>query len=381
MAEYSLYLCNDRGKRMKLLNNFRSFRAGKAINATAPFSLALETPSDIRTLQNYNYVINNIRPDWTVQVWSKTRGAASLWNSYFVLRWGFAQGDSGEEVFSLGGYDASQLLVRRVVAAKAEEVQAKMTDNADDMMKAIATDAMQDDADPVPTSGTRAWGDLSVQGDKGNAPSISLEFSFDSLLTLSGGGLLPKIANASRENGTDLFFAVVPATVSTKAITYQFRTYTGQPGRDLTSSVVFDADAGTLEGWALTYDYTDSRNCIYALGQGVTDDRKVEQVYNDYGYKRSYWGRCEGTINANTTGDDQLEAVGYDELAEGRAKIILTGKPVSRQGQQFGRHYQVGDKVTAKAKGQQFSALVWSAVVGQDEAGRVTEDVRLDYRE
>ena len=382
-AGYTLYLCDAKGRQLMPLTNLRTFRAGKIINGTAPFGAALKTPSNIRTLQKYNYVQNNIRPDWTVQVWQKTRGAASLWNTYFVLNWGWAQGDDGNTVFSIGGYDHNHLLTRRIVAAYAESVQAQMTDYADDMMKQIITNSMEDDALPVPTSGTRAWDNLTVQGDKSNGPSISMAFSWAQLLTLSNGGILPKIANASREEGTDLFFWIVPNTVSNSSVTYEFRTYTGQPGQDLTTGsgkVIFDADAGTLENWSLSYDYSEAVNYVYGLGQGLNEDRTVQQAYEVTRYKRSIWGRCEGKAEARMSKeDDEVTEAANDALAEGREKIRITGKPVSVKGQQFGRHYNVGDKVVMKARGVELDALVWSGIVAQDEDGRITEDVNLKY--
>ena len=384
MPHYELFLADDRGRRLMPLNNLHSFSASKVINTMGAFSGVLRAPTNTAQVQNYHYIERGIRRDWQVQVWRKARGPLALWNSYFVLKWGWTQDSQGEEVFSLGGYDQNHLLTRRIVAAYAASSEAEMTDQADDMMKAVVTDSMEDTADPTPTAGTRAWGDLSVAGDQANGPSLTLKFAWRKLLTLSGGGVLSQIARAAREKGTEVFFWIVPAPISTASVTYQFRTYTGQPGRDLTSGrgmVTFSAEDGTLANWALGYDYSEEENYIYGLGSSVEDSRIIKQVYDEARYKASYWARCEGTRDArNQDTDDGVEDAAYEELSEGRPRITLSGKPVSTFKQTFGRHYDVGDRVIAKAKSKQFDALVWSAAVGVREDGAAFENVRLEYR-
>lgn len=384
MAEYELFLCNDRGRRLMPLTNLSTFSASKLLNGLGAFSAVLRPPSDLATLQNYHYIERNIRPDWQVQVWQKTRGPMQLWRPYFVLNWGWTQGEDGEETFSFGGYDVNHLLTRRVVAAYAESTQAKMSDYADDMMKAVVTDSLEDDAAPTPTAGqTRAWADLTVQADVSKGPSIDLAFAWRQVLTPAGGGVLSQIANAARENGTEVLFWIVQKAVSTAGVTYQFNTAVNQ-WRDLTTGnnlVVFDADAGTLVDWALTYDYSEEVNAVYALGQGDETNRNVQQVADAARYQRSYWGRCEGVAEARMMETDAaVQDAGYDALCEGRPRIKLSGTPVSRQGQEFGRHYRAGDRVVARAKGKQFGALVWSEVVSMDEDGKVSETSRLEYR-
>jgi hypothetical protein len=215
-------------------------------------------------------------------------------------------------------------------------------------------------------------------------PSITVAFAWRPLLTLSGGGVLTQIADAAREAGTEVFFSVYGNPVSAAAIKYQFSTSVNFLRRDLTAGrgqVLFDADAGTLADWALDYDYAEEVNYVYALGQGDESNRNVQQRYDAARYKASYWGRCEGIAEARMLETDAgVQAAGDAALAEGRPRARLVGTPVSRLGQEYGRDYDVGDKVLARAKGKTFDALVWSAVVSQDEDGRVSETARLEVR-
>lgn len=383
-AIYDIVLCDDKGRRLMPLNNLRAFTASRIVNGVGAFSAALKAATDLPTLQKYHYIEKNIKPDWQIQVWRKARGPMKLWRSYFLLNWEWGQDENGEEIFSIGGYDTNHLLTRRHVVAYAGSAYAQMDDYADDMMKVIVTQSLTDVIAPTPTAGTRAWWRLTADNELGAGPNVKLAFAWEKLLTIYGGGVLPRIANASRELGTDLFFDVVASSISGTSVTYQFRTYTGQPGRNLTSgksAVVFDAEAGTLSDWALSYDYSEEENYIYALGQGDEDDREVVQVYDATRYSRSYWGRCEGVADLRNLEDTYLEDGGNDALAEGRPKVQLRGTPVSTKKQEFGRHYDVGDRALARAKGRQFEAIVSSAVVSLGEDGRITETARLEYYE
>ena len=383
-AQYELYLCDDRGRRLMPLNNLASFSASRIINGVGGFSATLKSPSDLRTLQNYHYIENNIRADWQVQVWRKIRGPMKMWWSYFIQSWSWSQDEGGDQRFEIGGYGLNHLLTRRIVAAFAESAQSAMTDYADDMMKAVVTDSMEDNALPVPTAGTREWGDLTVAGNTSKGPSITLGFAWDRLLTLEGNGVLTQIANASREaGGPEILFFVVPNTLSAKAVTYKFITVP-DAYRDLTSGkgkVVFAPATGTLANWSLSYDHSKEVNYVYALGQGLEADRTVEQVSDEARYKSSYWGRREGYADVSNLEDDQVEAAGYDALSAGRPAVRVRGTPVSRRGQEYGRHYDIGDKVIVQAKSHKFPALVSAAVVSQDEDGKITETTRLDFRD
>lgn len=384
MASYELWLTNDRGRRLMPLNNLRTWAASRIVNGVGAFSGVLRPPADLPSVQNYHYIERNIRKDWGVQVWRKARGPQHLWAVYFVTGWGWQQGDDGEEVFSLAGYDQNHLLTRRFVAAYADSAQAKMTNYADDMMKAVVTDSLQDDAPPTPTAGTRAWGDLTVQAPASAGPSLTLAFAWRPLLTLSGGGVLTQIADAAREAGTEVFYRLALTNVSTSGVRYEFRTFIGQPGYNRTSGprkVTFDAAAGTLADWSLFYDYSEEVNYVYALGRGDKADRNVQQRYDAARMKASYWGRCEGIAEARMMElDAGVQAAGDGALTEGRPRARLVGTPVSRPGQAIGRHWGVGDRVIAVAKNQRFEAIVWSQIVSQDEDGKVSDTARLEVR-
>ena len=384
MATYELLICNDRGRRIGALNMYRTFSASASVNSIGSFDALLKQPVDIRSTMAYHWLERDLRRDWQIQVWRKDRGPMRLWRTYFVTRWGWSQSEDGEEVFSLGGYDANHLLTRRIVAAYSQSALHSLfiANPADDVMKALVIDSMTNTVDPTPTAGTRAWADLSVQTNHSLGAAVTIDEPFARLLTLSGGGVLPEIARASREAGTPLFFWVAHNTISTAGVTFQFRTAINQPGRDLTSGrgkVLFSAGLGTLVNWELEYDHSEEVNYVYGLGQGDEADLNVQQVYDADRYQASTWARCEGTAEAS---DQELDAGviarANAALSEGRPRVSLRGETVSTPGQAFGRHYDVGDRVLARAKGKQFEAIVAGALISIDEDGAVTEQAKLE---
>ena len=383
MRNVEIHLATPRGRWLYSLDAASAFEAHKVVNAVGDFWLSIPKTEFYRYVDwiMLSYVGDPLQVDRTVQFWVDGR----LWNSYFLLKWRRTRSEDGQELLLLGGYDMNHLLWRRVVASYEGEAEAVMTDYADDMMKAVVTDSMEDGASPAPDAGTRAWADLRVATDTSDGPSITLSFPFEKLLSLRGStGVLPKIAKASREAGTEVFFGVQPAAISSTATTWQFRTATGQPGADLTAGnhrIIFNADDGTLSDASYTVDYSQAENYIYGLGQGDKDDQKVEQEYDAARYNRSYCGRCEGTLKASGMEDDEVEAATQAALSERRPKITFSGTPIDTPTQSLGIHYDVGDLVIAKGFGQEFDAVVMSGTIGKNERGESYSRAKLDYRE
>jgi hypothetical protein len=376
MARYELWLTDDTGLRItdqrgrSYLKSFLSLTASRAVNQIGKFSL--EVPA--------NFDDNLLKPDNMIQVWrAPTGGRLGLWRVYFIRRWIF-ETRGGEETIAISGPDTNDLLRRRIVAAFAGSAEASKTDLADDMMKEIVTESIADGVDPTPDAGTRVWSDLSIAGDLGDGPSITKGFAFKQLLTTSGQGVLPTLVKAARAAGTEVFFDIVPNVVSGSSITFQFRTYTGQPGQDVTDRVVFDSQRGNLRNPKLEYDYSKEENYIYASGQGQEAAREVVQVSDSTRYLVSQWNRCEGQADArDQSATNGVREAGRDELEEGQPKIYFSAEPIDTTGTRFGRDWDYGYKVRSRYRNREFDTIIRAVTIQVNNHGDEDIRARLEF--
>jgi hypothetical protein len=369
-ASYELWLTNDSGLRLAPLSQVISLDASRVVNGIAYCNLQMPLSFDP----------DLIAPDRMIQIWRQpTGGALSLWRVYFVRRWKFSTRGS-DQIVEFGGPDVNDLLRRRIVAAYSGAAQADKTDNADDMMKEVVTESIADGVDPTPDAGTRVWSNLSIDADLSLGPSITKAFAFDKLLTTAGQGVLATLGNAAREAGTEVFFDIVPNVVAANSITFQFRTYTGQPGQDVSDRVTFDQQSGNMREPALEYDYTDEENYIYAGGQGEGELRTIQQVYDSDRYSASIWARSEGFADArNQTTDNGVREAARDRLTAGRPRIRFGATPVDTEGTRYGIDWDFGYKVGAKYLNRQFNTIIRAVTISLNDNGEETVQARLDY--
>jgi hypothetical protein len=275
--------------------------------------------------------------------------------------------------------DFTELLKRRIVAYYAGESETGMTDNADDMMKAIVTDNFVDNADysgtPSPARDIDSYG-FSVAGDLSDGPSLTRAFAWRNVLDT-----LQDIQAASKTAGTEVLFAVVP-TSETAA---QFRTYTA--GRDRTSTginpIIFSLAYGNLANPKLTYDYSNDENYVYAGGQGDDDARNIQVASDADRYNVSRLGRREGFANAghiDFTDDDGVTAVAQDRLAKSRSTISFTGTIYNTPLTPYGglQGWDLGDNVTVNYAGIQFDVLIRAIKVSVDDRGEELVQARVE---
>jgi hypothetical protein len=366
-SSFELILTDDRGATIAELSTGLALSASKVVNGIGEFTW-VAPPSFDRTI---------VKPDQMFQLWYEPSGGVrKLWNVYFLRRFRYLS-----KGFEFGGPDINGLLWRRIVAAYTNSTQSKKTAMAaDDMMKEVVRESLLDTADPTPTFGTRAWANLTVQADGSLGPTISKSFPFDKLMTFDGGGVLPILARAAAQEGIEVFYAIQPNVVGQNSINFEFRTFIGQPGQDVSETVVFDQDSGNLLEPDLELDYSREENYIYGTGQGTEDNRDVQQVWDAGRIGQSIWGRAEGEADSRNQNDSaSVIASANSRLWEGNPKIRFTGKPVDTEGTAFANHWDVGDLVTTKFEVIEFLSIIRAATLSVDDTGRVSVDARLDY--
>jgi len=219
---------------------------------------------------------------------------------------------------------------------------------------------------------------LTVAPDLSACDSITRAFSYRKLDIL-----FDELANHSRQLGTRLYYDFVPVLQSDDTNGFDFRTFTGQPGRDRTydsgSPVIFGREYGNLEMGSLEYDWSEEENYIYAGGQGTEADRNIQEVSDTARVGASPWNRCEGFADARMSEtDDAVVAQGRAALEEGRPRKTFDGILLDTPQARYGKDWEFGDLVTATYGGEQFDGVVSFVQVSVDENGQERVEARLD---
>jgi hypothetical protein len=369
-----IYLCDPTGVRIEALDYITSYKYALIANNYSPFSIMLPAKFDRK----------KIRLDNIIEIWrGHEPGTLRLDYCGFLRAWLFGD-ENGLEYTELHGVSPLHLLTRRIVANYAGSAQASMTDQADDMVKAIVKDQLGSDAVGARDL-TSVGGGFTIQADLADGQSITKGFSWKNVLEIC-----QEIADASARAGTEVYFDVVPIVASsvTGAIAFQFRTYTGQRGSDRTqdseSPVFVGTEWGNFQNGSLYYDYTDEKNYVYVMGAGEGNLRETTELSDTAQIGMSIWNRCEGSKDARHLefGDaDGRTGDGNTYLYEHKPLFIFDGEIVETPAFRYGRDWFFGDRITATYAGVTKDAMIKKVVVSKDEGGQEKITAYLEVEE
>lgn len=362
-ASYEFWLSRTNRERIAFLEP-RSWEYVLGINGHSWCALVLDTSVD-----------SLLGADCRVVIWRRPPGGTLGLEMVGLIRLRDLRGTDKDEWTRLSGPDVSDLLDHRIVGYPAASAQTDKTALADDMMKAIVRENLG--------GGAVAARDISgltfsIQADLGDGPGITKAFAWRNMLKV-----LRDIAAVSKTEGTEVFFAVVPTTETT----FEFQTFTGQPGADRTQTgganpLTISEEWGNLKDPRLRYDYVKERNYIYAGGRGAEAEREIVEVSDATRIATSQWNRREAfvhAVNAKTTAG--ITAAGNAGLAEGRPRTLFTGTLVDMPDSRYGIDWRHGDQMTAIYRGQQFDVIARAVHVRVNEAGDETITAKLEYQE
>jgi len=355
---YEIWLDSPRGNRLVLVDHFEALDAVHVANGVGACSLALPDEYD-----------DYLMVDGLIEIWRKPEGGALKNFGVFMYRkWDFID-DGGIDLTTLSGKDGNSLLQRRVIAFPAGQSGGRGTNYADDLIKNRVRENCTTAS--ITTDADRDWTDLnfSIAPDVSAAPSISMSFSYQGLWDV-----VTKGANASRTEGTRLYFDTIPTFESDNTIGWQFVTNVGQLGIDRTGTdqVIFGSQFGNFDKGKLTFDYTDEATVIYSLGQGLETERTIEEVEDTTRSVASPWARIERTYNCagQATSTAEVAAAGNARLSELRPRHVLTGTLLDSQQARFGIDWNYGDRVVVTHRGRQFDVVITSIQLTVDGNGR-----------
>jgi len=358
---YEVWLTTDYGKRLELLTTFREMQYSIIANDVGQLALSLPPTFDTRLL----------KPDYTIQVWRAPLGTGrlSLQRLYIIRYWRYER-QGGALGIIVQCDDVNSLLGRRVVAAYSGTTLAAKTDYADDMMRELVNENVVAALDS-----DRDLSFVTVAPELTAGPILQVRMSYKNLLDV-----LKELGEASRAVGTEVFFDL-HATALSSSFACEFRTKTGQPGRDKTNlGVLFSEEMGNLEDAVLEYDWREAKNVVYALGQGSGTAQNIQEVEDTDRSQASRFGRVEEAVSASSQQeDDEVLAVARVALDMGRPMRRFGGRLKDTEGARYGVDWRFGDKVTARFLGEEFDAVVRAVSVRVGADGKEEIDARAEY--
>jgi hypothetical protein len=372
-TQYEIWILRDDGTRLGVLDSVSGFTFTHVVNNTGHFRVEVVIPATVPGLAAGRFATGApaIQQSWfakdrRILFWRKpATGAMRLAFVGIIRRLRQSRDARGLHTFRVSGHDLTGLLRRRVIAYAAASAQASMTDQADDMLTEIVKDNLGTDAAAARQISASYF---SVATSPAAGPSLTKGFSYRNVLDV-----MREVADASREDGTYLFFGIEPLTETT----YGFRTRVGEWGRDRTSDVgnglIFGEAFGNLANPVLDDDSTDEVNFAYGLGRGEEAAREVQTSEDTTRSGASVYARAEAAANAVLESTSAGVAdVADARVQKGRPVVMFTADLLSVPGSEFGKDWDHGDRVTATAFERQFDCLIRATTVTVDENGRET---------
>ena len=365
---HEAWVCDQYGRRLTIVDNLIGFEIVKVINSVSYCSVIL--PGNFHA--TYQTLIG---VDYMVEFWrSPAQGAMQLESVFFVRDITYEEDAKGNDIIILAGPDANDLLDRRIVAYAAGTSEASKTDNADDMMKEIVKENLGSSA-----ISARDLTDLNftIAGDITAGPSVTKGFSWRNVLRV-----LQDIADLSAENGTDLYFDVVPKVISSSEIGFEFQTFTDQRGQDRTydsnNPVMFSKEWGNLTEPILRYDYTKEANYVYGGGQGEGSERVIEEVSDDTRIGASVWNRREKFADARIySASAGVNSQAEEVLQENIPIKSFTGNLLDTPQARYGVDWFFGDKVEISYRDIQFQGIAKALKMKLDKEGNEILTVKV----
>lgn len=414
-SRYELWLCDDRGRRIALLN--------KTDEGAAFFSYS-RVVSGFGTIQvglpyrQFKERVNPVfAPDRRIEVWRSPADDFPLrMEGIYLLREPkiYTRETDSMDIIEFFGRSPIDLLARRWIIQAAGTSYTAKTDEIDDMMKAIVREQMlfgsAVDKDGAQTN-DRAYPEIefSVQEDLALGTSISRRFADRNVLDV-----LKELKDTSFQlfeddplNNRRIYFDIVPRDLrgfeiyildeetgepildedslplldetsgsGKNAIGFQFQTFADLRGIDRRNKLLFSVPNSNLKGPFYSKSHFEEKNSIIVKGSGRGESRETVVVDDDPRIHASRWNRCEAIFEANYEVDDtELDSVGAAQLKEGQPVEELFATFLNIPGSEdvpqslYGIDWDLGDLVNVWYAEQLFDCEIVVVYVGVNENG------------
>lgn len=341
MATYSAWLLTPTRTRIALID--RVIRLQMTLTTNTVGVAQLNLPA--------TFPLSWIQEDSVLEIWRQVPGAKKYLEgdtAWLIRDWDQILSERGERMISLLAYTANEQLDRAIVDYAAGTAYASKTDYIDDMMKAI----VRENLGSLATDSDRdfsSW--LTVEDDASAGPSRSKAFSWRNVLAV-----LRELAQDADDQNNPVFFDVVHVPGQQA---FEFRTYIGQRGIDLSSTgakqVVLSPRNGTLSDVRRSYVSSVERNAITVGGKKEGTDRDIERATDDIRIAISPINRRELFVDARNAAEGDtaaLQAEAATALKNHRPRETFSAKIRDTEAIRYGREYGFGCRVVAELLGR-----------------------------
>lgn len=361
-ANYEVWLCDPRGRRLENINYFSSLQIVKTTNALGAFAVDLP----------HTFIANQYDlTDMIIEVWRSPREARPVQEIAGFIRYWERIWDQGTLIRTyLAGPSALDLLKRRIVAYAVDLPQAFQTDYADNILKDIIRENLGSSASDS-NRNLSSLG-LTVDVDSSMAAQISVTYGWQPVLDVC-----QKIAAASKLAGVPLYFDLEITSGVNDLMVYIFKTYTGQRGdnRVAIDNVRFGPTHGNVSKISLSYDRTEEKNVVYGGGQGEGSERVIYTGTRPELIDDSMWNRCEAFKDSRSSETiAEITSDVREVLEASRPKIGFTAQLRDTEYCRYGVDWNWGDLVTIEFDNQVYEARIEQVVIKVDSTGHESID-------
>lgn len=376
-STYEFWLCDDAGRRMYLFSKIAFASYSRSTNGYGTIQLGLP----------YNFYLSQnqplFKPDWRLDVWRSpgTGMPARREGSFLLRKFSIYQRETDEMmIYEIFGRSPIDILRRQHYKGTAD-----LTDNIDDIMKAVVRNGFTTTPTAFSTAPTRLnggvytyTGEFAVDADSGDGPSVTGNFYLDNILDICRDLNKASITlNASAATNKKIYFDVVEddAIGLPGGFGYRFRTYPNRFGKDRTTQTVFSVENGNLAVPVYYEDYQDEITSVFKYNSSQTWLSQNAQS-NDKNLSR--WNYIE---KADTTNEETAAAALsniYTELNEGKAQKIFNADFLNSPGSAiqprslYGVDWDLGDLLPVKFASKSMNAEVAIVYVGLDDQSKET---------
>lgn len=327
-VEYKIEQYNSSGAKTATITDHLYLSYTKPVNGPGTYKYAL--PENHRS-------ISLLDLDSQIEIWRRNQALGVDWYCDYYGFWrdyDWETDDQGKTRFVAMGPGQMHLLSRRHILFYTETNNKSSFDSVDGetvMHTLVKYNATSDATTGNGRLRNGAITGVSVATDQSRGNTVSWDCAYKNLL-----GELQKLSEVA---GGDFDLVKVGAQA------WEWRFYPGQLGTDRSASVTFSRGLGNMGLPRLKVRRTQEATVALAGGQGTTSSRNYA-IRTGATYSAS--NDIETFVDArNGITSTALQALADERLAATEPQIVLTFEVLQTPGSYYGKHYFLGDLVTA----------------------------------